>query len=155
MTASNTGEQTEAETKKLGAMTGYDNKSPMTRLIFLLAALFLITPASGHSPAYELCNRQCIAKRHALITAVHSGVPADMAEIRGLKTIASSSIRISWFLRECGFGLTFRPLDQQPFFRAPLGEILVAMGDTDAYPGKARGQLFGGAFAPRDRAPRF
>src|ERR1700760_4773668 len=55
----------------------------------------------------------------------------------------------------CRLGLTFRPLDQQPFFRAALGETVVAMGDTDAYPGKARGQLFGGACAPRDRAPGF
>ena len=49
--------------------------------------------------------------------------------------------------------LAFRPLDQQPFFWAAVGEIVIAMGDTNANPGKARGQLIGRALAPRNLAP--
>jgi hypothetical protein len=53
----------------------------------------------------------------------------------------------------CRLGFTIRPLDQQPFFRTALGEIVIAVGDANAQAGKARGGLFGRAFAPRDCAP--
>src|SRR5659263_637580 len=45
------------------------------------------------------------------------------------------------------------PLDQQPLLRSALGELVVMMRGTNAHAGKARGQLLGRAFAPRDRAP--
>src|SRR5437867_5385019 len=53
----------------------------------------------------------------------------------------------------CRLGLVLRPLDQQPFFRAALGEVVIAMGNPYAHPSKARGELLGRTFAPRDRAP--
>src|SRR5665647_3366121 len=58
--------------------------------------------------------------------------------------------------REPVFGrlfLAFGPLDQQPFLRSALGELVVMMRGTNAHAGKARGQLLDRAFAPRDRAP--
>ena len=41
----------------------------------------------------------------------------------------------------CWFGLAFRPLDQQPFFRSALGEIVITMRNSNTQAGKARGQL--------------
>src|SRR5260221_9690119 len=58
--------------------------------------------------------------------------------------------------REPVFGrrvLAFGPLDQQPFFGAALGEIIIAMGGTHTNPRKARGQRLGRAFAPCDGTP--
>ena len=54
----------------------------------------------------------------------------------------------------CWFLLALGPLNQQPFFRACLGKIIIAMGDTHPHAGKARGEPFGRSFAPSDRAPR-
>ena len=58
--------------------------------------------------------------------------------------------------REPVFGrlvLALGPLDQQPFFRPALGELVIAMRGANAHAGKARGQPLGRAFAPVDRAP--
>ena len=47
---------------------------------------------------------------------------------------------VCWNRREPVFGwlaLALGPLDQQPFFRAALGEIVIAMGSTNANPRKA------------------
>src|SRR5579863_573111 len=58
--------------------------------------------------------------------------------------------------REPVFGrlvLAFGPLDEQPFFRAALAEIVIAMGSPHAKPCKAREQRLGRAFAPLDGTP--
>src|SRR5471032_1642403 len=58
--------------------------------------------------------------------------------------------------REPVFGrliLALWPLDQQPFLRSALGELVITMRDPNADASKARGQPLGGAFPPLDRAP--
>ena len=58
--------------------------------------------------------------------------------------------------REPVFGrlfLALGPLDQQPFFRPTVGELIVMMRGTNAHARKARGQPFGRTLPPLDRAP--
>ena len=49
--------------------------------------------------------------------------------------------------------LALGPLDQQPFFRSVVGELIITMRDTNPHASKARGQPLGRAFPPFDRAP--
>ena len=54
------------------------------------------------------------------------------------------------------FGLRFLalwPLDQQPLFRPGVGDIVIAMRDTNTHARKARGQSLGRTFSPFDPAP--
>src|SRR6202451_3327159 len=58
--------------------------------------------------------------------------------------------------REPVFGrlfLALGPLDQQPFFRPAVGELVVMTRGTNAYARKARGQPFSRTLPPPDRAP--
>jgi len=101
------------------------------------------------SPPFEMPEPDLLLQ--LLIIALDA--PAQLGEIY---QVAEGDILLK--RREpifCRLGLTFRPLDQQPFFRAALGKIVISMGDADTHSGKARGQLFGRAFAPRDLLPGF
>src|SRR4029077_16000213 len=51
------------------------------------------------------------------------------------------------------FALTLWPFDQQPFLRARMGTLIIAMGSTPSHTSKARNQRFSAAFPPFDRAP--
>src|SRR5271154_7032212 len=58
--------------------------------------------------------------------------------------------------REPVFGrlfLVLGPLDQQPFFRPAVGELIVMMRGTYAHARKTRGQPFSRTLPPPDRAP--
>src|SRR5665213_4514814 len=94
-----------------------------------------------------------MAKYHLLLKVliVALDAPAQLGEIDQ----AFEGHRF-WNVREPVFDLfilALGPLDQQPFFRAAVGEIVIAMGDTYAYPSKAPGQRLTRTFAPRNRAP--
>jgi hypothetical protein len=48
--------------------------------------------------------------------------------------------------------LAFGPFNQQPLLRPTVGEPVISMRDTNAHPGKSRGQLLPCGFPPCDRA---
>src|SRR6266481_7285277 len=50
--------------------------------------------------------------------------------------------------------LVLRPLDQEPFFRARVRELPIAMRRTDAHGGKPRDHRSPGALAPAHELPR-
>src|SRR5471030_438500 len=77
--------------------------------------------------------------------------PAQLGEVH--QRVESDVLRKR---REPVFGrlvLAFWPLDQQPFFRPAVGEIVIAMRGANAHACKARGQPLGRSLAPLDRAP--
>ena len=81
----------------------------------------------------------------------HADAPAQFGDV---DQIAEGDA--SWKGRKPVFGRLFLalwPLDQQPLFWPAVSEIVITMGNTNAQPRKAGGQMLGRPLPPRDCAP--